>query len=468
MLTAAENDVLTLTGADSAMGEVFRHYWIPALLARELPAPDCPPIRVRLLGEDFIAFRDSSGQVGVVEPRCSHRGANLFFGRNENCGLRCAYHGWKFDVYGQCVDIPTLPHDIVQRTKEKAAIRALQVREWGDVVWVYFGDDAPPELPEFEFATLPPEHRFVSKKLQQCNWAQACEGGLDTAHFSYLHAGVSNGERVSLMRTIPGASNQSRGPAGANEPPSIASFRWMANDGIPQFTIIEHAAGMVLCASRKTDGEDLYWRMTQFLMPNHSLAPGSWPGGNQLGNTWVPIDDTSCWIYCYAWNPDRPLTVEEKQRLAAGSGIFPEMDERFVPIRNRDNDYLIDRTLQQSTNFTGITGISEQDAAISDSQGLIADRSRELLGQTDLGIVRFRQAMFAAVNAIQNGDSPRGAHMPQAYNLRSGDSVANAATPAAFWRALGRAAAELERCTFARLTCGRQLVSTHHCAPRHQ
>ena len=423
MLSAQENVVLTRTGSDAPMGAVFRSYWLPALLSRELPERDGAPLRVKLLGEDFIAFRDSNGRVGVMEPRCPHRGADLFFGRNEACGIRCAYHGWKFDVAGACVDLPTLPRDVAEKVQPKAAIRALQVREWGDVVWVYFGADAAPPLPSFEFATVPAEHRFVSKKLQQCNWAQACEGGLDTAHFSYLHAGIENGEKVSLLRTLPGAMPYAQGE---NEPASVASFRWMANDGIPQFTIIEHTAGLVLGASRKTDGEDLYWRVTQFLMPNHSLAPGSWPGGNQLGNTWMPIDDTSCWIFCYAWNPDRPLTAEERQRLERGAGIFAAVDERYVPIRNRDNDYLIDRTLQKASSFTGITGISEQDAAISDSQGLIADRTRELLGQTDLGIVRFRQLMLGATHAVARGEAPRGACTPDAYHVRSGDVVANA------------------------------------------
>ncbi|HEY6599863.1 MAG TPA: Rieske 2Fe-2S domain-containing protein, partial [Pseudomonadales bacterium] len=317
MLTALENETLTRTGPTTAMGRVFRCYWLPALLSRELPLPDGPPMRVKLLGEDYVAFRDSRGEVGVVEARCPHRGANLFFGRNEACGLRCVYHGWKFDVRGTCVDVPTSPPEIAARIMPKASLRALHVREWGDVVWVHFGEQAPAP-PEFEFATVPPSHRFVSKKLQQCNWAQAVEGGLDTAHFSFLHAGVKNGEKVSLLETVSGTP-----PRGENEPPNVASFRWMANDPMPHFTVLDHAAGIVLGAARRTDGDERYWRVTQFLMPNHSLAPGSWPGGMQLGNTWVPIDDESCWIYCYAWNPDRPLTDDECTRLARGSGIFP-------------------------------------------------------------------------------------------------------------------------------------------------
>src|SRR5512139_2136239 len=167
MLTAAENETLTRTGPDTPMGRVFRNYWMPALLARELPEPDCTPLRVRLLGADFIAFRDSQNRVGIVEPRCPHRGASLFFGRNEHCGIRCTYHGWKFDVHGRCVEIPTSPPEIAERMMPKAAIRALPVREWGDVIWAWLGAAAPPELPQFEFATLPAAHRFVSKKLQQ-------------------------------------------------------------------------------------------------------------------------------------------------------------------------------------------------------------------------------------------------------------------------------------------------------------
>jgi phthalate 4,5-dioxygenase oxygenase subunit len=423
MLTAEENRTLTLTGPGSPMGEVFRRYWQPALLSRELPEPDGAPLRVRLLGEDFVAFRDSQGRVGIVEPQCPHRGANLFFGRNEACGLRCVYHGWKFDVHGECVELPTLPDDVAQRLMPKARIRALQVREWGDVIWAYCGDGQAPQLPQLEFATLPATHRFVSKKLQQCNWAQACEGGLDTAHFSYLHAGVRDGEKISLLQAMPGVRSLM---VGENEPPNVASFRWMASDGMPRFTVIEHDAGLVLAASRKTDTDDLYWRVTQFLMPNHSLAPGSWPGGNQLGNTWVPIDDHSCWIYCYAWNPQRPLTDDERARWASGTGIFAAVDANYVPLRNRGNDYLIDRAQQRQWSYTGIDGISEQDAAIADSQGLIADRTRELLGQTDLGVVRFRQMMLAAAQALAAGATPHGVNAADAYRLRSGDTTAPA------------------------------------------
>ena len=422
MLSPEDNARLTRTGPDTPMGGVFRAYWMPALLSRELPEPDCPPKRVRLLGEDYVAFRDTRGRVGIVEPVCPHRGANLFFGRVEDCGIRCSYHGWKFDHQGNCLEIPTLAPEAEARVRPRAAIRALEARESGDVVWAFMGDGPAPELPRFEFAEVPPEHRFVSKKLQQCNWAQACEGGLDTAHFSYLHAGIRDGEKVGLHEV----SSQRSRAAGENEPLSMSRFRWLIEDGRPQFTVLEHDAGLLLCASRQADDDQLYWRMTQFLMPNHSLAPGNFAHENNLGNTWVPIDDVSCWIFCYCWNPDRPLTEKETERLQRGWGVFPEADADFVPIRRRENDYLVDRTLQRESSFTGIRGISEQDQAIADSQGLIADRTRELLGQTDLGIVRFRNMVLAAASDVAAGKTPKAADCPDAYRVRSGDLVAPA------------------------------------------
>jgi len=422
MLTVEDNETLTRTGPDTPMGTLFRRYWMPVLLSSELPAPDCPPRRVRLLGEDFIAFRDSTGKVGIVEPRCPHRGANLFFGRNEECGLRCVYHGWKFDVAGRCVDIPNVTGDVAERLKPRASIRALATAEAGDVVWAYFGDasEAPP-VPDFEFAAVPAEHRFVGKKLQQCNWAQVCEGGLDTAHFSYLHAGIAGGEKVGLHQA---GRPQPNADAGA-EPPRLARLRWLAEDGAPRFTVLQHAAGLLLCAARTADDDSLYWRMTQFLMPNHSLTPGNFPEDTSLANTWVPIDDTSCWIFCYAWHPDRPIDDKARRRLAAGSGIFAETDADHVPVRRRENDYLVDRELQRTESFTGIVGISEQDQAIADSQGPIADRSRELLCQTDLGVVRFRELVLQAVRDVAEGRTPLGADDPGAYRVRSGDAIAH-------------------------------------------
>ncbi len=409
------------------MGLTFRKYWIPALLSREIQGRDSAPVRVKILGEDFVAFRDSEGKPGVVQAHCPHRGAHLFFGRTEDCGIRCAYHGWHFTVEGECTDIPIATPEVAERMKPKARIRALHVREAGDVVWVHFGSQPLPELPDFEFAAVPAGHRYVSKKLQQCNWAQAVEGGLDTAHFSYLHAGISNGTKVGLHEAGPSTPSWTQ----HNEPERLKTFRWLVEDGAPRFQIVNHAAGMLICAARTADDDQLYYRMTQYLMPNHSLTPGNAPQDTALGNTWVPIDDHSCWVYCYAWHPERPINDEERSRLEAGSGLFPAMDESFTPVRRRENDYLISRERQRTHSFTGIHGISEQDQAIADSQGLIADRTNELLCQTDIGVVRFREMILNAAQEVENERVPRGVDAPHAYRVRSGDVVVPQQTPIA-------------------------------------
>src|SRR5579885_1952307 len=176
MLSQEENELITRVGPGTPMGAALRRYWLPALLVEELPAPDCPPVRVRLLGEDLVAFRDSMGQLGLLGAHCPHRGASLFFGRNEECGLRCVYHGWKFDVAGACVDMPSEPEE--STFKERVRATAYPCVERGGVVWTYMGPPAlQPPLPELEWALLPEPQRYASKRLQECNWLQAMEGG---------------------------------------------------------------------------------------------------------------------------------------------------------------------------------------------------------------------------------------------------------------------------------------------------
>jgi hypothetical protein len=212
---------------------------------------------------------------------------------------------------------------------------------------------------------------------------------------------------------------------------STDTVRWMRDDGVPRFTIAEHAAGLVLGAARRGDPGQNYWRISQFLMPNHGLAPNAFPGENYHGQCWVPIDDTSCWIHNYTWNPDRPLTEAERARFAAGSGVHAEVDAQYVPLRRRENDYLIDRAKQKSETYTGIDGVSEQDACIQDSQGFIADRTTEHLGPTDMGVVRFRRLILGAVRALQNGEPPAAVAHPKAYRVRSGGAIAASDQPLA-------------------------------------
>ena len=407
MLSVADNELLVRTGPGTPMGEYFRRYWLPVALSRELPSPDCPPIRVQMLGECLVAFRDTQGRVGVIEPDCAHRGANLFFGRNEDGGLRCIYHGWKYDVTGKCIDMPNVPPGASYHGK--ISIKAYPTREFGEMVWAYLGPpEKMPELPQLEHGLLPAEHRYVSKRLQQCNWAHSMEGALDTAHFSFLHM------------PAPSVSHYVNPATAADE----KRLRWLRNDPMPQFTFIEHDVGFVVGGARRADADESYWRVTQFMLPSHSVAPSAMPKEFYQGYTWVPVNDESCWIYTYAWHPDRPLTAEERAKFEKGGyGQFAELGPGYVPLRNRDNDYLIDRDEQKHRSFTGVKGIAEQDAMAQDSQGLIADRTREHLTATDVGVVRFRRLMLEAVKALRDGREPEAPLRAQSYRVRAGGAL---------------------------------------------
>ena len=407
MLTEADNELLTRTGPGTPMGEFFRRFWQPIALAEELPAPDCPPIRVRVLGEEFVAFRDTLGRVGLIEPRCPHRGAHLYYGRNEDCGIRCVYHGWKFDVTGKAVDLPNVPPRSAYH--EKIAIQAYPTREFGEIVWAYLGPAGRvPEVPQLEFGTLPPTHRYVMKKLQECNWAQSVEGGLDTSHFSFLH-----------MPAPSVASNES-----TEAPADERRLRWIRNDPMPRFSILAHDVGFVIGGARKADGQDIYWRMTQFMLPAHATTPSTLPGENYFGYTFVPIDDQSCWIYTYVWNPERPISDEERAKFRGGHGVIGEVGPDYVPVRNRRNDYQLDRDLQKHHTYTGVRGLAEQDAMVQESQGFIVDRTRENLTATDAAIVRFRRLVMNGAKALAEGQEPEAPWKHNGYRLRSGSWVA--------------------------------------------
>lgn len=408
MLINKDNELLTRTGPGTQMGQFFRSFWLPVALSRELPEPDCTPIRLKVMGEDLVAFRDSAGRVGLIEPHCPHRGADLFFGRNEECGIRCVYHGWKFDVNGTCLDMPNVPANA--EYQEKIRIKAYPTREFGDIVWAHMGNaEAQPELPQLEFGTVPASHRFVTKKLQQCNWAQSVEGALDTAHFSALH--------MPAPRVKQAVNPQA--------PADERRLRWIRDDPLPRFSILHHEVGFVIGGARRAEGSDLYWRITQFMLPSHSLTPSALPGENYHGYTWVPISDEACWIYTYVWNPVRPLSEQELEKYKSGHSVLAEVGPDFVPIRRRENHYLIDREDQKYRTFTGVRGVAEQDAMIQDSQGLIADRTREHLTATDIAIVRFRREMLSGANALTAGMPPAAAKKGAQYRLRSGSWTAD-------------------------------------------
>jgi phthalate 4,5-dioxygenase len=398
-----QSELLTRVGPGTAMGALLRRFWIPALLEEEVATPDCPPLRLRLLGEDLVAFRDTEGRVGILEANCPHRRAGLFFGRNEECGLRCVYHGWKFDVNGRCVDMPSEPPER-QHLKENVKALAYPTAVRGGVVWVYMGPaERMPPPPEFEWSRLPARRRTATKRLQSCNWAQAVEGGIDSAHISFVHRNLKDAHAKG------GAVNHAR---------------FAAKDRHPKFTVRATDYGLLIGAKRQAEGETRdYWRITQYLLPFYSMIPpvlndATYTYTPLLGHAWVPIDDENTWTWSFGCDPDKDFTDEELERYGGRNGMWGPVDERYHPLLNLANDYLIDRQLQRTTSFTGIKGIPNQDAAVQESMGAIVDRSREHLGHSDAAIIAFRKRMLKLVQELQSGVEPKAAAHAEWYNVR--------------------------------------------------
>ena len=398
MLRKEVNELLTETNNGTPMGELFRHYWIPAMLARELPENDCPPVRVKLLGEPMVAFRDSEGRYGLIEEFCAHRRVSLWFGRNEEGGLRCPYHGWKYDHTGQCVDVPSEPDDSGYcQTIKLTSYPLLKV---GDVLWTHMGDaeNRPPE-PAWEFATVTPEQTVTTKRFQECNWLQALEGGIDSSHVSFLHS--QELERDPLFKG-----------AKAN--------KYNLDDLKPVFDVSPSDGGLYIGVRRNAEHGKHYWRVTQWVMPCFTMIP---PRADhpQHGHFWVPIDDENCWTWSYDYHPDRPLTAGERQACLDGKGIHAEIiPGTFFSVQNKGNDYLIDRDAQKrGESYSGVAGFAMQDGSLQESMGPIIDRTRENLVQTDYGIVMTRNRLRRAASDLRDkGIEPPGRD-PQHMKVRS-------------------------------------------------
>jgi nitrite reductase/ring-hydroxylating ferredoxin subunit len=397
MLTHEQNEQLTRTDRGTLMGDLFRRYWIPALHAREIAERDCPPVRVQIMGEKLVAFRDSDGRIGVIDEFCAHRGVSLWFGRNEECGLRCPYHGWKYDVTGQCVDLPSEPDE--SGVKKGIKLRSYPAIEQGEVIWIYMG---PPELrpapPALEWTLVAPERRFVSKRLQESNYLQAIEGGIDSSHVSFLHSGELNNDPL-----FKGSK--------ANQ--------YNLDDRMPFFDVVDFDGGLLIGARRNADGGKYYWRITPWIMPWHTIIPPR--AGHPLGaHVWVPIDDENCWAWSINYHPNRALTAGERKAMEEGAGIHVKyVPGTFVPLANRRNDYLIDRALQKrGRSYSGVEGIAMQDASLQESMGSIQDRTREHLCLTDKGIVATRSRLLRAAKANREG-KPVPALDPAQQRVRS-------------------------------------------------
>jgi phthalate 4,5-dioxygenase oxygenase subunit len=388
MMTSEQSETLVRTARGTPMGELLRRYWLPVLLATELPEPDCAPVRVRVLGERLIAFRDTGGRLGLIHEFCAHRGVSLWFGRNEQNGIRCPYHGWKYDVTGQCVDVPSEPAE--NGFCARIRLDAYPCIERGGVIWAYLGpaELRPPE-PAYDWTRVPSGHRYVSKRLQECNWLQAMEGALDSIHSTFLHR-YSVGDDPLLKR----------------DPKSRALLEADRN---PKFVPTVSPAGLYVATRRDAGEAGYYWRVTQWLMPCFSFFPpyGDNPYG---GHAFVPIDDVSCWVFSIDYQPRRPLSAAEREAAHAGKGIHVRLLEgTWTPIANKRNDYLVDRAAQKAKQtFSGVFDIGVQDAAIQESMGAIQDRTREQLVSSDNGIIMTRRRLTEAAAAVARGKAPPG------------------------------------------------------------
>ena len=419
MLSVEENEVLTKTSPGTPMGELLRRFWLPVLLPEELPVPDCPPVRVRLLSEDLVAFQDTNGRLGLIDAYCAHRRAHLFFGRNEESGLRCIYHGWKYDVDGNCVDMPTEPQE--SNFKHKVKLTSYSLREHGGIIWAYMGPkDNIPEMPQLAFTRVPESYRVVVKRFQESNFMQAIEGGIDSAHTSFLHTTLDFYKRTGeYLEKAKALLDRFKKDPDSLKPPEL-DFLFRTLDKAPRVMAKETDYGLIVAARRNLE-DQYYWRFNQFLMPFYTMPPRD-PGGHAF----VPIDDEHCWVWTFGCRLDRPYTADEIQGMKRGviDGRFAApVDKNYRPLHNKGNDFFIDRELQRTFSFTGIVGTGNQDMAAQVSMGPITDRSKESLGITDVGIIEMRRLLLKAANDLCEGKVPASAREAEVFSGVRGVSL---------------------------------------------
>jgi len=410
-----DSEDLTRVGPGTVMGKLMRQYWLPGLMSSELTA-DGAPVRLMLLGEQLIAFRDSAGRVGVMDHKCPHRCASLFLGRNEENGLRCVYHGWKFDVQGNCVDMPSVPAE--RDFKHLVKAKAYKAVERNGLVWVYMGErkEAPP-LPQIEATLIPEAEVTINFAQRECNWLQALEGDIDTSHFGFLHAG---GVEADML-------------------PDDAPLRYTMTNRAPDYHVADTDTGTMYCAYRGAGPDKTYWRFANFMMPFWTQTPQGRFSEHLHNRAWVPMDDHHTMFVSLRWRHEPAFVTDDKHgKLMPGfSRAFNYMPNttdwygRWRLAGRPENDWLIDREAQQSGgNYTGIDGIHAQDQAVTESMGPVTDHLHEHLGPSDLMIMRTRRRLLKAARALaKEGAVPPGVDNPEImYPVRSGDFITDAGT----------------------------------------
>jgi phthalate 4,5-dioxygenase oxygenase subunit len=382
LLTKEENELLTRTGRGTPMGELMRRYWIPVLLTEEVPAPDCPPVQVRIMGEDLVAFRDSLGRIGLLDEHCSHRGTSLFYGRNEDCGLRCIYHGWKYDAAGNVLDTPAEPEG--SSFKDRLNHPAYPTREAAGVVFAYMGPpEKQPLFPSYIYAQLPVENTRVTKSIQDCNYLQGVEGECDSTHLTFLHRFFTN-----------------RDPR-----------RPLLQHPVKEYTIEETDFGLRLIAVREPEPNRSYVRVSSVVLPTYCWIPGA----TKSVHTYIPIDDEHSWRINLGYQVDAPFDDSTPNPNAE-----PWFDSDYRKIRNQNNHYLIDREKQRTENFTGLgPNFVIHDSMATESMGSIFDRGREHLGLSDKAVIAMRRYYLELLQSFQRGEELPGLVFEESLNVQT-------------------------------------------------
>ena len=380
MISAEENALLTGTDQGAACGTLMRRYWQPVALSSELK-PEGAPLPVRLLGEDLVLFRDDRGRPGLLGVHCCHRGADLSYGRVEDGGLRCIYHGWLYDVDGNCLDQPGEP----EGGRERGSFHqpAYPCQEHVGVIFAYLGGGEPPLLRNLEFLSAPADHVFVSKIYHECNYLQANEGNIDPVHLSFLHRNLQDSER-----------DKARVVRGVNSSPNTL----LGKDIAPTVDIELTEFGLRIYTTRRLDDNQQYLRVSYFIMPNLCAFPGETGGDGYSVNWHVPVDDTHHWKFVFVFSRSKPID------FAFAGKDRSDMTDDYRLVRNKSNRYLQDRASMREKSFSGIgMHFQAQDLCVTEGEGPIQDRTQEHVVTSDKPILAARKLILRGIKDVQDG-----------------------------------------------------------------
>jgi phthalate 4,5-dioxygenase len=420
MLNAEQNERLTRTGPGTPGGTLMRLYWQPAALTEELEGPR-PVKAVRLLGEDFVVFKDESGRFGLLDRHCAHRRADLAFGRRESGGLRCVFHGWLFDVDGKCLETPAEPEPGFCKQVRQ---RAYPVVVRNGIVFAYLGAGDPPAFPDFDCFIAPEAYTFAFKGFVDCNWLQVMEVGIDPAHASFLHRFFADEDP---------AANYGRQFRATSRDSDVPITQMLREHPRPAIELAPTDYGMRLCARRPISDARIHIRVTHLVFPQAFVIPLS---RDMTITQWhVPVDDTHCYWYAIFTSFGAPVNKQEMRDTRLKLYALPD----YKPRQNRANDYGFDPHEQAHATFTGMgADVNVHDQWAVESQGVIHDRTREFLGQTDIAIVRYRRMLLKAIEQAAHGERPLMVLDREAARKIRGPMTVDGVGPTADWESYWR------------------------------